>query len=147
MRDAEILRKTLPGQWRVLATTFPMWLSGRRLEPAFTYEPLPGEGLALRDTVSYRTRSGARKRIEGVDRFDAGSGLFTWRGRGLLKVLASRWRVVHLSDDRELVVLTFERSLVTPAGLDVIGRGAQDRPGGRPLPLPDEEIAGLRWLG
>ncbi|MFD0525847.1 hypothetical protein [Paractinoplanes durhamensis] len=70
----------LPGRWRVLATTFPMWLSGRRLRPIFTYELLSDAPLTLRDVVGYQTRSGATKTITGIDRFDAGTGVFTWRG-------------------------------------------------------------------
>ena len=144
--DEDQLRATLPGQWRVLATTFPMWLSGRRFDPIFSYEVTPGSPLALRDVVSYRTRSGATRRIAGVDRLDPESGIFTWRGQGLLGALTSRWRATHLSDDRELVVLTFDRSLVTPAGTDVIGRGPHDRPEARDLLSPD--VTGpVTWLG
>jgi hypothetical protein len=143
MRDAEVLREVLPGQWRVLATTFPMWLSGRRLRPVFTYALLPGPSLALSDDVTYRTRSGATRKISGVDRFDAGTGAFTWRGRGLLAVLTSRWSVEQLSDDHELIVLTFARSPVTPAGTDVIGRGLGERPAARDN-VPHDDA--LHWL-
>ncbi|MBU2663751.1 hypothetical protein KOI35_09545 [Actinoplanes bogorensis] len=145
MLDEDLLRETLPGQWRVLATTFPMWLSGRRLHPIFSYEVMPAPALALRDVVSYQTRSGATRRITGVDRLDPASGVFTWRGNGLLGLLTSRWRVTHLSDDRELVVLTFDKSLVTPAGTDVIGRGPHDRPEARDRLSPDR-TGPVTWL-
>ncbi|GIM90378.1 hypothetical protein [Paractinoplanes toevensis] len=144
MPDEHTLREALPGQWRVLATTFPMWLSGRRLRPTFAYELRAGSPLTLGDVVSYRTRSGAGRRITGVDRFDARTGVFTWRGRGVLGVLSSRWRVTHLSDDRDLIVLTFERSLLTPAGIDVIGRGPDERPDARDrVPLQPDSVT---WL-
>jgi hypothetical protein len=139
-----MLRETLPGQWRVLATTFPLWLSGRRLEPTFSYAVLPGEPLRLSDVVSYRTRSGATRRIVGVDQLDEPSGVFTWRGKGVLGLLSSRWRVEHVSDDRDLLVLSFERSLVTPAGVDVIGRGTGERPDARDR-IPAGHDA-LTWL-
>ncbi|SDS81408.1 hypothetical protein [Actinoplanes derwentensis] len=145
MIDAETLRATLPGQWRVLASTFPMWLSGRRINPTFSYGVLPGPDLRFSDEVGYRTRSGRQRRITGVDRFDPATGRFTWRGRGALGLLTSRWRVDHLSDDRELIVLTFDRSLVTPAGTDVIGRGPDPRPGARDR-LPALSTDGLQWL-
>ncbi|BCJ50386.1 hypothetical protein Asp14428_18610 [Actinoplanes sp. NBRC 14428] len=141
--DAEVLREVLPGRWRVLASSFPMWLSGRRLDPHFTYGLLPGSPLVLSDEVSYRTPAGATRRIAGVDRFDAAAGRFTWRGRGLLRPLSSSWRVTHLSDDHELVVLTFDRSLVTPAGTDVIGRGTGPRPDARGR-VPEDDT--LHWL-
>ncbi|GAA1619560.1 hypothetical protein [Actinoplanes couchii] len=145
MIDAQTLRDTLPGQWRVLASTFPMWLSGRRINPTFSYGLLPGPDLRFSDDVGYRTPAGKQRRISGVDRFDPDSGWFTWRGRGVLSVLTSRWRVEHLSDDRDLIVLTFDRSLVTPAGLDVIGRGPDPRPGARDR-LPELTATDLQWL-
>nr|BFE55991.1 hypothetical protein GCM10020063_005170 [Dactylosporangium thailandense] len=143
MRDQRTLRDVLPGQWRVLATTFPMWLSGRRSQPMFRYDLLHDDPLTLSDEVAYRTRDGRAKRIEGVDRFDPATGSFIWRGRGVLRVLSSRWRVEHVSDERDVVVLSFARSLVTPAGLDVIGRGEAPRPDG----IPEELLPpGLCWL-
>jgi len=138
-----VLRETLPGEWRVLATTFPMWLTGRKINPIFSYGVLPGSPLVLSDEVSYRTRAGATRRIVGVDRLDTATGVFTWRGKGLLGVLSSRWRVTHLSDDRDLIVLTFDKSLVTPAGTDVIGRGTGPRPDARDRIPPDDT---LHWL-
>jgi hypothetical protein len=124
-----------------------MWLSGRRLQPTFSYGLVPGSRLTLSDEVHYLTRAGKQRRIAGVDRFDGGS--FTWRGRGVLGVLISRWRVVHLSDDRDLIVLVFDRSLVTPAGMDVIGRGAAQRPDAPPdLTGADRaQYDALHWLG
>jgi hypothetical protein len=146
VRDQGTLREVLPGDWRVLATTFPMWLSGRRLQPTFRYGLLTPEPLTLSDEVTYRTRGGATKRIAGVDRFDPATGAFTWRGSGLLRALSSRWRVEHLSGDRELIVLSFERSLLTPAGIDVIGRGAAERPDARDRIPADVLTQALRWL-
>lgn len=145
MIDAETLRVTLPGEWRVLASTFPMWLSGRRINPVFSYGTLPGPGVRFSDEVSYHTRAGKRRHITGVDTLDPRTGWFTWRGRGVLGVLTSRWRVEHLSDDGDLIVLTFDRSLVTPAGTDVIGRGTDPRPDARDR-LPARATGDLQWL-
>ncbi|GHJ47343.1 hypothetical protein Cs7R123_46850 [Catellatospora sp. TT07R-123] len=146
MLDLQTLREALPGEWRVLATTFPMWLSGRRLQPMFRYGLLADEPLTFSDEVTYRTRGGATKRILGVDRFDPATGAFTWRGRGLLRPLSSRWRVEHLSDDRNLIVLSFARSLVTPAGVDVVGRGGGDHPNAREHIPAEALVPELHWL-
>jgi hypothetical protein len=146
VHDQQTLREALPGQWRVLATTFPMWLSGRRLQPTFRYGLLADEPLTLSDEVSYRTPGGTMKRIAGVDRFDSATGAFTWRGRGLLRALSSQWRVEHLSDDRNLVVLSFARSLLTPDGMDVIGRGGGQHPDARERIPAEVLVPGLRWL-
>ncbi|MDI1463214.1 hypothetical protein QEZ54_19725 [Catellatospora sp. KI3] len=146
MRDPQTLREALPGRWRVLATTFPMWRSGRRLQPTFRYGLVADEPLTLSDEVTYRTRGGATKRIVGVDRFDPATGVFTWRGRGWLLVLSSRWQVEHLSDDRNLIVLSFARSLVTPAGLDVIGRDGVEHPNARERIPVEALVPELHWL-
>jgi hypothetical protein len=129
-----------------------MWLSGRRLEPTFSYTLLRGEPLELRDEVRYRTPSGRSRSIVGTDRFDPATGGFVWRGRHLLSPLRSRWRLVYLSDDGDLAALTFDRSLVTPAGADVIGRGSQPRPGtsnqvsAEVLRLERAQFDALVWL-
>ncbi|MFV2103605.1 hypothetical protein [Micromonospora sp. LOL_024] len=150
--EADRLATVLPGTWHVLATTFPMWLSGRRLDPTFTYSRLGKNPLVLRDEVRYRTRTGAHRGIHGTDTFDPHAGRFTWRGRLLLSMITSRWRVVWISADQNTVVLTFDRSLVTPAGMDVIGRDAEAPASVRErmaqqLAEPDRPaFRQLRWL-
>jgi hypothetical protein len=146
------LYRTLPGTWRILATTFPLWLSGKRLRPTITYTPLSGDPLVLRDDVSYHTRAGVRRHLIGIDRYRPSTGRFTWRGCGLLGLLTSRWTVDHVSSDGELAVLTFSASLATPAGMDVLGRGGEARPGigerlaPGELGLTAEKFAALTWL-
>jgi hypothetical protein len=146
------LRDVLPGPWRILATTFPMWLSGKRLSPTITYSLLPGEPLVLGDDVSYLTRKGARRHVLGIDRYEARTGRFVWRGKGALALLSSRWSVTHLNADGDLAVITFDRSLVTAAGMDVLGRGLDDRPGLRErlspgsLGLSASQLEELTWL-
>lgn len=142
----ERLREVLPGTWRIHATDFPMWLGGKRSRPTITYTPLPGPGLVLRDEVAYLTRSGKTRRVLGTDGYRQGG--FVWRGNGPLRVLASRWRVAWTSEDGEVVVITFDRSLVTPAGTDVLGRGDADRPGLRErlAGLGVSGLGGLTWL-
>lgn len=126
-----------------------MWLNGKRSHPAITYTPLADAGLVLRDEVSYRTPSGATRRVVGTDHYQQDS--FLWRGSGPLRVLSSRWRVERVSADGEFLVLTFDRSLVRPAGIDVLGRGTDDRPDLRArlteaAMLDTARLARLTWL-
>ncbi|WP_329410223.1 hypothetical protein OG563_46820 [Nocardia vinacea] len=150
--SADDLRRVLPGTWRILATTFPLWLNGKRLQPTITYTLLPGDRLALRDEVDYRTRGGARRRVIGIDHYDPGTGWFTWRGHGLLIPLSSRWRVDNLISDGRFAVLTFGRSLITPAGIDILGRGSEAHPGAQDRLSPDVlgltigQFSALTWL-
>ncbi|WP_133901354.1 hypothetical protein [Actinophytocola oryzae] len=148
--SVEELRRVLPGRWRVHATTFPMWLSGKRLDPTITYTPLPGGDLVLRDEVDYRTRAGAARRVVGTDRYRQDDHRFVWRGRGPLWILRSRWQVERVSADGEVLVITFDRSLVTPAGMDVLGRGTDARPELRTnldgSGLDADQFSRLTWL-
>ncbi|EAP98963.1 hypothetical protein JNB_02305 [Janibacter sp. HTCC2649] len=109
----------LEGTWHIVATTFPMWLSGKRTSPTFTYAR---RGDALEDDVAFQS-GGRTKHIRGIDT-PTGPTSFEWRGNGLLKVLSSRWQVTHLADDRSCAIITFDKTLFTPAGVDVISRSA-----------------------
>lgn len=109
----------LDGKWHIVATTFPMWLSGKRTSPTFTYTR---RGDVLEDDVSFH--SGAKtKHIRGIDT-PTDPTSFQWRGNALLKVLTSQWQVTHLADDRSWAVIEFAKTLFTPAGVDVITRDA-----------------------
>jgi hypothetical protein len=120
------LRVALPGTWRILATTFPLWRNGKRLRPTITYTLIRADPLVLRDEVGYHTRAGTQRSIIGTDRYEPGTDRLVWRGRGLLGLLTSRWGVDRLSAAGELAVVTFDRSLLTPAGMDIIGRSDRD---------------------
>ena len=108
------------GTWVVEASTFPMWLDGRRSCPTFRYDPR-ADG-KIDDTVRF-VRRDREPAIRGVDR-RLGPGAFAWRGKGLLGIATSRWTVRHVEE--EWAVLTFAPTLFTPAGLDVIR--AEDAP-------------------
>jgi hypothetical protein len=141
----------LPGVWRVAGTNFPMWLDGRRHHPRFEYRHSRRAGV-LDDVVTYDDRDGRERTIVGRDR-RRGDHL-VWRGAGLLSVASSRWRVTGMSGDGDVAALRFERTLFTPAGVDVLvrtGAGALDAR--RALAteldrygLTAEEFASLSWL-
>jgi hypothetical protein len=112
----------LAGRWNIVATNFPMWLSGKRTRPAFNYAV--GQG-GLDDVVTYE-QGGRSRQIVGFDRpDDATNRAFTWRGRGLLFLFASRWRVLH--HEPEWMLIGFEKTLATPAGADLVARGEPAR--------------------
>jgi hypothetical protein len=112
----------LAGRWSIVATNFPMWLGGKRSRPAFNYAVRDG---GVEDVVTYE-QGGRTRRIVGFDRpDDATNRAFTWRGRGLLFLFASRWRVLH--HDPEWMLIGFEKTLATPAGADLVSRGEPAR--------------------
>jgi lipocalin len=121
---AALPAEALVGTWHVVATTFPMWLEGRRTQPTFTYSNTRAEQGVTRfdDTVGY-LENGAPSTIDGVDTQHPSTPThFTWRGRGLLALVSSEWDVVLLDADARWAVIAFTPTLFTPAGLDVIAR-------------------------
>lgn len=147
------LIEVLPGTWRIAATNFPMWLDGSRLQPQFTYGLLSESPLSLTDEVSYVTPEGEGKQILGKDTFRRGE--FVWRGKGVLAIASSRWRVSASDADRTLLVVRFSKSFATPAGIDIVIREGSTYPNLRrtvaasteELGLSPEEFASLGWLG
>ena len=111
--DQRTLADLLPGTWTIAATNFPMWLAGDKLEPRFTYELISDEPLVLSDDVGY-VQEGVEKHILGQDTWRGDE--FVWRGRKLLRLVASHWTVAGISDDGTLAVIHFSKSLATPSG-------------------------------
>jgi hypothetical protein len=149
--DVATLQRVLPGRWVVKATNFPMWLSGERRDPTFEYVTLRDDPLVLADEVTYTDLDGKVKAIRGVDRWN-GQG-FTWKMNGLRGMFVkSRWEVAGVRQG--LVVLRFEKSVVTPAGVDVIVAEGLDATELRSVIAADpasfglsiEEFASLTWL-
>ncbi|PZR07566.1 MAG: hypothetical protein DI536_27230 [Archangium gephyra] len=116
--------RSLEGTWRVEGTTFPMWLDGTKQSPRFTYANF--DGPRMDDTVSYE-KNGVTETIEGVDtQHSTIATHFTWRGRGLLSLFKSEWDVVYVDARDRFAIITFSKTLATPAGLDVIARKKLD---------------------
>ena len=116
----EPLEQFLPGQWRIVASSFPMWTLGKRIDPMFTYGFISESDnkLVFSDDVSYITKRAKQKHIRGIDTYDKTTGVFTWRGRGLLKLFKSTWRVC--AHGKNYLIIEFSRSLVTPSGIDIV---------------------------
>lgn len=109
------------GEWQVIGTTFPMWKKGDKLHPRFRYTPLE-KGL-WKDEVLYENKKGRTKTIRGKDRLMGEHPLrFKWRGDGLLVIAVSKWQIDFISEDGNLAFITFEKTIFTPAGADVISR-------------------------
>jgi len=146
------LATTLPGSWSIVATNFPMWVDGGRTNPRFTYGLVSADPLVLTDVVSYVDAKGAAKTINGTD-VSHGSG-FVWRGKGLLRLLSSRWNVTGITGDGNVAAIRFSKSRLTPAGVDVIVREGADYPDLRAkvaresadLGITAEDFATLTWI-
>ena len=150
--DETSLADTLPGTWSIAATNFPMWLSGQRRQPRFSYVLLSQSPLIFSDDVSYTDAEGAERHILGQDTFKHNE--FVWRGRGRLRFFASRWTICGISDDGTIAVVRFSKSIATPGGLDIVVREGVEHPELRALiagstvdyGLSPEDFGSLTWL-
>ncbi|CAN5618024.1 hypothetical protein BH10ACT7_BH10ACT7_28460 [soil metagenome] len=139
--DESTLAEILPGTWVIAATNFPMWLTGERQDPTFTYGLVSTDPLVLSDEVSFTTAEGEAKSILGQDTWQGEE--FVWRGKGLLKVAKSRWTVTGSSEDGEVIAIHFTKSIATPAGIDIIVREGSAVPEIRAMIARDTERFGL----
>ena len=154
-RLASLDAAALAGSWHVVATNFPMWLSGDKQDPMFTYTPRIEDGtLRLDDVVSYRA-AGKRQTIVGVDTQDAVvRSQFVWRGRGWLRLFSSTWAVAGGAPEQGWLILFFTPTLATPAGVDIISRTPTLAPDAKAQalrviaesPFLRERAQGLTWL-
>lgn len=150
--DDRALADLLPGTWTIAATNFPMWLTGERGEPRFTYGLVSRQPLVLSDEVAYLNAVGESKQIIGNDTWKGGE--FVWRGKGILRLFTSRWTVAATSADGAVVVIRFSKSLATPAGVDILTREGATVPELRAMvahateefDLTPEDFASLSWL-
>ncbi|OAP54726.1 hypothetical protein AYL99_11174 [Fonsecaea erecta] len=113
----------LQGTWKVTHSTLPMWKNNRNV--TITYTSLPENAEHLDDLVEYQPlTSDKHKRVEGIDTPDAHTkAAYSWRGKGLLKIASSRWEILGYGEEEGGWVVTyFQKTLFTPAGIDIYAR-------------------------
>ncbi|MGV8876139.1 MAG: hypothetical protein ACOH1K_01370 [Rhodoglobus sp.] len=157
--DVSLLAAKLPGSWSVAATNSPLWIDGTRHNPQFDFDLMSGDGtgdggeeLAFGDTVSFSTTAGEKRSIVSTSRLNGDE--FIRRGRGVRKVLPSRWRVIGASTDFDIVVIRVAHSFLTPGAIDVLVHSDAPHPTVRStvasstdtLGLSIEDFASLTWL-
>ncbi|KZO93392.1 hypothetical protein CALVIDRAFT_540118 [Calocera viscosa TUFC12733] len=157
LSKAEFPIAAFEGQWYVVQSTLGMWKT--RKDVTITYTPhTPPPHLAYNDHVQYRSSSSpaskALSSVVGVSRLlpTPGSGAassaehgahFAWRGSGLLIIASSKWQVLGYDMQEGWAVTFFEKTLFTPAGLDVYVR----QPGAVSKERMDEIIRSVQALG
>lgn len=108
---------------------------------SITYTPFPDidsphGAVGFDDLVEYypaSTKPGSKpSTVAGTDHtLDVGH--FKWRGNGLLFIASSKWQVLGCNmsegeDSHHWAVTFFEKTLFTPAGLDIYARSAKGIP-------------------
>ncbi|KAF3162442.1 hypothetical protein TWF788_002030 [Orbilia oligospora] len=136
--------------WWVTTSTLPMWKSAKNIRITYTSIPStkniddiihynPRNGPPATNSTPEEAARLVAKSIHGVDyplSENEGDLTYKWRGKGLLFIATSRWQVVgyggrdvrtvvgeggeEVLEGVEWVVTYFEKSLFTPAGVDVM---------------------------
>lgn len=121
--------ENLEGKWYIVFTNFPMWLKGDKTQPSFNYRiETRGGKTGLKDEVTY-LKKGKIRSIVGFDfPKDSTNVHFIWRGNGILGLLSSSWSIDFLSPTNDWAIISFEKTMFTPAGYDVITREQRPSP-------------------
>lgn len=117
-------RSLLEGKWYVVATNFPMWLDTKNRNPNFNYTSFREKNgkLVFDDCVMYSNNKSPRQ-IKGKDKQKKADELkFIWRGKGLLTLFKSNWKVIANDKEGRWIVIYSTKTLVSPEGIDIIAR-------------------------
>jgi hypothetical protein len=126
----------LEGKWYVVATNFPMWLDKKNTDPNFNYTNFREKNgkQIFNDCVMY-SKNKSPKKIKGKDKQKYSDELkFSWRGKGLLVLFKSNWRVIASDKEGRWLAIYSTKTLVSPEGVDIIARKKN---------LSDAEIKGI----
>ena len=101
-----------------------MWKSNRNV--VITYTPVKAHTGGIDDLVTYNPNNNPHKQktVKGFDAPDAYvPAKYQWRGKGWLKIASSQWEVLGYGEEEGGWAVTFfQKTLFTPAGVDVYAR-------------------------
>ncbi len=117
-------KSLLEGKWYVVATNFPMWLDAKNTDPNFNYTNFKEKkGKLIFDDCVIYSKNKKPKQIKGTDKQKKSDELkFAWRGKGLLGLFKSDWRVIASDKEGRWIVIYSTKTLVSPEGVDIIAR-------------------------
>ena len=113
----------LEGKWYIHQTNFPMWLKGDKKNPTLNYSITTIKNKkVLFDEVIY-IKNAKQKSIKGYDfALNKNNTSFKWKGKGLLSMLSSKWKIIYYNKEENWAIIKFEKTLFTPKGYDVISK-------------------------
>ncbi|KZS98418.1 hypothetical protein SISNIDRAFT_481162 [Sistotremastrum niveocremeum HHB9708] len=141
-------------KWHVIQSTLPMWKN--KQDVTITYSPIEQSAGPRRflDIINYTSaKTGHSSEIKGVDTLNLDSKVddpdspsciaarYKWRGSGLLFIASSKWQILGYGED--WAVTYFEKTLFTPAGLDIYASS----PNGLSETLLNDIISKLKEVG
>lgn len=117
-------KSLLEGKWHVAASNFSSWTSGTKTEPGNVYSDfkIKRGKLVFNDLISYK-KNGVLHTIKGkLKQKKSDKAEFIWRGKGLLFIFRSKWKIVASDAEGEWIALYSPGTLTSPEGVDIIAR-------------------------
>ena len=113
----------LSGRWYLASTNFSMWKHDKVRNVTFNYTPFKKDNTTgLMDDVQYEKR-GKNGSIKGFDFLDTKDPYrFIWKGKGWMFWIMCPWRIEWVNEAKTCIVLSFEKTLLTGGGVDIITR-------------------------
>ena len=125
------MHPSLQGQWYLIYTNFSMWKNPKVRNVTFNYTATKKDGIAcLLDEVKY-VKAGKADSIVGYDYIDdTDAHKLIWQGKGWMFWIKCPWKIEWVNKTRTCIVLSFEKTLLTGGGVDIVTRAKE----------PDNEI-------
>jgi hypothetical protein len=119
----QMMLQLLSGRWYLASTNFSMWKHSKVCNVTFNYTLCEKDKVAfLLDEVQYVKR-GKPGSIKGYDFLDVNyPNRFIWKGKGWMFWIKCPWRIEWMNEAKTCIVLSFEKTLLTGGGVDIITR-------------------------
>jgi len=150
--DGTAVAQLLVCSWVLRASNLPLWLSGERLSPFLSFAVARTAPLVLSEELSWTRPDGERSQRLSIHQWD-GTG-FARRGHGLRMFDLSRWSLVGVSEDRNILILHLRSTRPARTGLDLLVREGSGMNSARSIVanasarfgLTVEDFASLAWV-
>ncbi|CAG8124787.1 unnamed protein product [Penicillium nalgiovense] len=137
------------GTWHVTHSSLPLWKGKRNVNITYSLLPTDSAGVQkIDDLVQYQTVGSEKiKSVHGIDTPTPGNtGAWDWRGKGWLMIASSHWECLgfgHTDNGNQWIVTYFDKTLFTPAGVDIYSRKKE----GLTRTTVEQILDALRGLG
>ncbi|MGV8969122.1 MAG: hypothetical protein ACOH1J_01595 [Microbacteriaceae bacterium] len=144
--------QVIVGSWTMRATNLPIWLSGLTRAPRYEFVRETEGSLRIGETLSYATHAGSDVSVQSVNRTSGDK--FVAHGPGLARLSTLRWTIAGASADEVVMAVKFDKTRLSPAGVNILVRQGNERPELRKEVASDiaqfglsvEDFASLTWF-
>lgn len=111
--------KHLVGRWYILESTLNFWKNPNIIDPEITFTIAPGKFI----NETHYLENGKSKSVKAYDFFLDKSKLeFLYQMKGWKFMVKSKWRVEYFAEDKSWAVVSFDKTMISRAGIQIISR-------------------------